>query len=41
MLNWLREAGREQRELGMAMLRGYLVIPVLLLFVKAVQLGGG
>jgi hypothetical protein len=27
--------------LGMLMLRGYLVISVLLLIVKAVQLGGG
>jgi hypothetical protein len=28
-------------KLGMLMLRGYLVISVLLLVVKAVQLGGG
>jgi hypothetical protein len=28
-------------KLGMLMLRGYLVISVLLLIVKAVQLGGG
>jgi hypothetical protein len=28
-------------KLGMIMLRGYLVVSVLLLIVKAIQLGGG